>query len=252
MTYLGTKDFLCEVQEGNVTGYSMVHKFGRNGSVPDGSWEFVNSLGFTGWPLSAATTVRIKAGGSANDTAAGSGAREVTVQGIDNSFNEVTETIATAGASASSNTTTLFWRVHRVYVSACGTYGEANAAAVVVENSGGGTDLIQIGSGKGQTQFAGWTVPGGKTAYLLSVHAQVDTNQSAYVGIYTRADIDVTSPPVKSKRLRAFFAVVGSLAYSPDGPEMVIPAKSDIWIEAAGDGGIVDVTANFELLVIEN
>ena len=47
MSYIGNKDFLIEVQKGNVVGHSMVHKFGRNDAVPNGSWAFVNLLEFT-------------------------------------------------------------------------------------------------------------------------------------------------------------------------------------------------------------
>lgn len=253
MTYLGDQEFLIEVQQNKVAGHSMVHKFGRNGSVPNGTWEFVNRLGFTGWPLSAATTVRIKAGGDAADTAAGAGAREVTVQGIGDSFNEVTEAIATAGAGASDATSTSFWRVHRAWVSSVGTYGAANTGAVVIENSGGGTNLIEIGgAGKGQTQFAAWTVPIAKTAYLLSMHIQVDTNKSANVRAYTRADMDDATVPMKSKRLKLFFAVKGDYRYSPEGPELVIPARTDFWVEASGDGAACAVTVNFELLVVDD
>lgn len=252
MTYLADRDFLIQVQAGNVAGHSMVHKFGRNFSVPNGSWEFVNLLRFTGWPLSAATTVRVKAGGNAADTAAGAGAREITVQGIDDSFNEVSEALATAGASASAATTTSFWRIHRAWVSSVGTYGDANTGVVTVENGAGGTDLIRIAAGKGQTQFTGWSVPIGKTAYLLSMHVQVDTNLSANVRVYTRANIDDTTAPMDSKRLRLFFAVKGNFVYSPKGPELVISAKSDFWVEAYGDGSVVAVTCNFELLVIDD
>lgn len=253
MTYLGDQEFLMEVQQGKVVGYSMVHKYGRNGSVPDGTWQFVNRLGFTGWPLSAATTVRIKAGGNANDTAAGTGAREVIVQGIDDSFNEVSEAITTAGASASSATSTSFWRIHRAWVSAVGTYDGANIDAVTIENSGGGTDLIEIGGAeKGQTQFTAWSVPIGKTAYWLTMHIEVDANKSANVRVYTRQDFDITVAPMKSKRLRSFFAVKGDFRYAPKGPEFALPGKSDFWVEAAGDGAACAVTVNFELLVVDD
>lgn len=252
MTYIPSRDFLIEVQKGNIAGHAMVHKFGRNIGVPNGSWEFINRLGFTAWPLSAATTVRIKAGGNAADDASGAGAREITVEGIDDSFNEVSETITTAGASASSATTASFWRVHRAWVSSVGTYGDANTGAVTIENSGGGTDLIEIGAGKGQTQFTGWTVPTGKTAYLLSAHMQVDTNLSANVRLFTRANIDDVSAPMNSKRQRLVFAVKGDLAYHPEGPEFSIGGKTDIWFEAYGDGAVSKVTCDFELLVVDD
>ena len=253
MTYLPDRDYLIEVQRGNVPGASMVHKFGRNDAIPNGSFAFVNLLGFTAWPLSAATTVRVKAGGNAADTAAGAGAREVTVQGIDSNFAETSEVIATAGASASSATSASFWRVHRAWVSAAGTYGAANTAAIDIENSGGGTDLIQIGLEEGQSQFAGWTVPLGKTAYLLSLHLSTDGLKPANVRVFTRADIDDTSAPMASKRLKLFFdGVAGVVRYVPQGPELSLPAKSDIWVEANGSGALTEVSADFELLVIDD
>lgn len=247
-----TRDFLIEVQKGNVHQHSMIHKFGRNGSVPNGTWEFINLLGFTAWPLSAPTTVRIKAGGHANDDAGGIGAREITVKGIDDSFNEVSETVVTAGAAASAVTTTLFWRVHRAWVSAIGVYGAANTANITIENGTGGTDLIEIGADKGQTQFAAWTVPVGKKAYLLSLHLQVDNNLAANVRVYTRDNIDDTVAPMPSKRLRIFFAVKdGMPPYEPRGPELTLNEKSDFWVEASGDGNIIAITCNFELLVVD-
>ena len=253
MTYLPTQDYLIEVQRGNVPGVSMVHKFGRNDAIPNGSWAFVNLGGFTAWPLSAATTVRVKAGGDAADTAAGAGAREVTVQGIDSNFAETSEVIATAGASASSATSASFWRVHRAWVSAAGTYGAANTAAIDIENSGGGTDLIQIGLEEGQSQFAGWTVPAGKTAYLLHLYITVDGLKPADIRVFTRADIDDTSAPMSSKRLKLFFdGIAGGMHYSPRGPEIAIPAKSDIWVEGQGSGALTEISADFELLVIDD
>lgn len=245
--------FLIDVQAGRVVGHSLIHKFGRNPAVPSGSWAFVSLLQHTGWPLSAPTTVRIKAGGNAADTAAGAGAREVTVQGIDDSFNEVSETIATAGASASSATTASFWRVHRAWVSAVGTYGGANTGAVVIENSGAGTDLIQIAAAMGQTQFTGYTIPIGKTGYLLSWRGQVASGGVANLALYTRDDIDDTSAPMKAKRMRdGASGVAGPWPHSPEAPLVKFLAKSDVWVEAMGIGGAPAVSAELEILLVDD
>lgn len=245
--------FLIEVHKGNVVGHSMVHKFGRNAAVPSGSWAFVNLLAFTGWPLSAPTTVRVKAGGNAADTAAGAGAREVTVQGIDDSFNEVSETIATAGASASSATSASFWRVHRAWVSAVGTYGDGNTGAITIENSGGGTDLIQIGVSMGQTQFTGYTIATGKTGYLLGWHGRVANGGVANLAVYTRDDIDDTSAPMKAKRMRTgASAVAGGFSTGLQHPFLTINPKADIWVEAMGIGGTPAVSSQLDLLLVDD
>lgn len=251
---LFVSNFYAEVAKGNVTGHRMVHKFGYNSAVANGSWTPVSQVGSFGL-LSAATTVRIKAGGNAADDSAGAGARQVTVQGIDTNGDEVTEAITTNGASASVATTTSFWRVHRAWVSSAGTYATTSAGAntgdVTIENSAGGTDLITILAGEGQTQYAAYTIPTGETAHLVSIHVTVDSNKSAHVRVYQRASITDTTAPMPAKRLKKRFDnIAGSFQYAPISPEGTISGLSDIWVEAYGDGAACAVSCDFELLII--
>ncbi|MHC4707896.1 MAG: hypothetical protein ACYS8I_12525, partial [Planctomycetota bacterium] len=245
----------------NVTGRSVVHKFGKNPSVPAGSFAFVTILGQTGHVLSAATKVRVKAGNVA-DTAAGAGAREITVQGIDSSFDEITEAIATAGGSASSDSTNTFWRVHRAWVSSAGTYGGANTGAVTIEDGNpGGTDILTIAAGEGQSQDAIWTVPDGFTAYLMGITANVDAAVEADIAIYTRSSMnDAASAPFSSKRLRHYIdGLKGSYHFSPytamalgDSSGSGMSGRTDIWAEAQGGAGGTEVCVDMEIIVINN
>ena len=116
---LSSKSPGIECAEGNTAGCRVVHKFGRNPSV-GAAKEIISTLA-TYWQPIAAETVRVKAGGNANDTAAGSGCREITIEGLDGSWAEASEAEATAGASASTATTTTFIRVFRAYCSSMGT-----------------------------------------------------------------------------------------------------------------------------------
>src|SRR6056300_684819 len=100
MTYITNKEFLIEVQRGNVAGQTMVHKFGKNATVPNGSWAHISLTPFdTANFRQSAISMRVKAGGDAADTVAGAGARTVTIQGIDSNFDEASETVDLAGAS---------------------------------------------------------------------------------------------------------------------------------------------------------
>ncbi len=249
-----SRSFLIDVQRGKIPGHSMVHKFGRSISVANGSWSHLSMLPFTVANFrTSAVAMRVKAGGNAADTAAGAGAREITIQGIDDSFNEVAEAVATAGGTASSATSTLFWRVHRAWVSSIGTYTGANTGLVTIEDSAGGQDFVVIVADEGQTQYTGWTVPVGKTAYLISLHLNVDSNKTSNIRLFTRENIDTVSAPMSSKRLKLFFdGVQGPLSYKPEGPELEISAKSDIWVEGYGDGATSHITCDFELLVVNN
>ncbi len=255
MTVIASREFFVEVAKGNIAGHSLVNKFGRNSSVAAATEEDVIEFAANINWLQAATTVRIKAGGNAADTAAGAGAREVTVYGLDSSGNLAEEAIATAGASASSATTTSFWRVFRAVVTASGTYTAANTGVVTIENSAGGTDLIQIAATEGQSQFGAYSIDTGKTGYLLSLRAQVDTgNNEATIRIYTRDDLNDVSAPMKAKRLRQDYpGISGQFDVSFRSSPITLPGFSDIWIAAqAGAGTAAVVSAQFEILLVDN
>jgi len=133
-----SKEFYQEVVAGNVAKHSVVQIFGRNDS---GGTSFVPiALGgvYQMPQVAGATTLRIKAGGNANDTAAGTGAREVTVVVLDETGAQITETIATAGASASAATTVTAMRLLEAFVSKSGTYATGSVGShaddIVIEN----------------------------------------------------------------------------------------------------------------------
>lgn len=257
MTYIPSREFLIEVAKGNVPGHSIVHKFGRNPALPNGTFEFVDLLGPAGEGphaphLSAASTVRIKAGGNANDTAAGSHAQEVTVEGLDSNWAVATEAIATNGASASSSTTTSFLRVYRAWVSASGTYGTANDAAVTIENTAGTIDMIQIAAERGQSQYSGYTIPSGYTGFLLEVHFVIDTAKQVNILLFKRENADDVTTPFESPRLLAEWdGASGNFDIDYEIP-VRLEDHTDIWVEAAGDGAVSGITADYHILLVEN
>lgn len=247
------RDFLIDVAQGKFPEHSLIHKFGRNNSVPNGSWELVSLLS-NGSPFrTSPVTVRIKASGNALDVIGGSGAHGVTVIGIAADLTEVVETIATSGVSASLPTTTSFWRIYRAYVSTVGAYNDSNASAIIIEDSGGEDDMISIGPDKGQTQHTAYSIPAGKTGYLLSVHLTTGHTTPADFRLLTRDDLSNTSSLMSPKRLKIYWDdVLGDIHYVPRSPELRLEAGTDIWIEARGSGGSVKVAANFELLLVDD
>ena len=134
MSYIGQTDFLIEVEKGNVPGHAIYHKFGRNPNIPDGSWEFVSNLSGQIQLLQTPSQVRLD-GSAGSDSAAGSGAREVTIEGIDDNLDLVTEALATNGSGQSSPSVNSYWRVFRAFVSECGTYGGANDGNIDIETT---------------------------------------------------------------------------------------------------------------------
>jgi hypothetical protein len=235
-----------------VAGHSLVHKFGRSDAVPNGSWVAITPLAALTF-LTGATAVRIKAGGNAADDTAGAGARQIMVTGIDTTLAEVTETITTAGAAASSPTSAAFWRPYRLAVKLVGTYGVANTGDIIVENAAGGTDLIMIVAGKGRSQHGQYSTPTGKTGYLLSVHITVDSNKAANIRLFVREIFTGVAIPAKPISLRLYWDhITGTFTYVPRSPKLSLPALSDIWVEAWGDGAISEVSVDFEILLVDD
>ena len=256
MTYIPDRNWLVEVQKGNIPGHSLVHKFGRNPAVASGTEEGVLQVSGGQFVFrSSASTFRIAAGGNAADTAAGAGAREVIIQGIDTNLNEVTEAITTAGASASSATSTSFWRVHRAWVSSAGTYTDNNTGDILIEDSGGAATHIMIAAGEGQSQYAGFTIPTGKTGYLLSLHGSMGSSKDdALIKVWTRENFNDVTVPYPAKRLKLNYdGANGFIPYTPLSPELELNALTDIWVTCVGaSAGGSTVSIDFEILLVDN
>jgi len=250
-------DIHLDESRGLHAGRTTVHKFGRNPSVDASTVEDIWAVGGSITWLTAAAAVRVKSGGSTDDTAAGSGARSITIVGLDENWAEASETVATAGASASSATTTTFIRVFRAYVATAGSYTGANAAAVVIETTGGvvmatisrdGSDTV----GLGQTQICAYTVPAGKVGWLRLVEADVDSGKSATMLLWQRQNADTTSAPVVARRLvHAFGAITGLAELRPIAPIGPFPAKTDIWMSGTGPAGGAAMSGRFELILTD-
>lgn len=250
-----------DVSRGLATGIQEVDKFGRNAAVGTSFVPVCMSGHYRTPQSSAATTLRIKAGGNANDTAAGTGARQITLIGLDENFAEATETLATNGALASSSTTTTFTRIYRAYVSQSGTYATesagSHAGTITIENTAGTEDWAVIdatGFPKSQTEIGAFSVPVGKTAHVKLRHVTVDTGKTIDVVFFQRLNIDETAAPYTAMRAQSVLAGVtgGEIqafgeAEVPLGP---YPGPCDIGFMAKTSAGTASVAVEFEIFLV--
>lgn len=251
-------DFLTEVAKGNIGGHSLVHKFGRNAAVGTSYVPLSFGAVYQTPQPAAATTLRVKAG-HADDTAAGDGARGVTVQGLDETGALVTEALVTAGESASSATTTTFIRLFRAYVDSSGTYVGTGSAShaddVVIENGSGGTDWLTIdatGFARGQSEVGAYTVPLGKTAYLMSYGITSDGTKAHSWMMFKREYVLAAAAPYQARRLQ--FESVGFQGQT----RAILSAPSeygeltDLGFVAKVASGTADIAVEFELLLVDD
>lgn len=259
MSYIGTSDYYAEVVKGNIAGASIVHKFGQNNSIGT-SFEPVTRLGIYQTPQAAsATTLRIKAGGNANDTAAGTGAREVTLEGIDENGDVCSEAIATNGFLASAATTCTFMRLYRAYVSASGTYATATNGShdgeIVIENGSGGTDWGDINETdfpKSQTEIGAYTIPVGYTGYLIGAFGFSDSAKTTELIFFKREGILDTAAPYEAMRVVFEERLEGGeFTVDPKAP-ILLGTGCDVGFLAKVNTGTAEVEVDFEILLVQN
>lgn len=259
MTFLSDKDFYLEVAKGNVAGHTIIHISGEYSAVGTTFVPVARGGVYNTVQVAAATTLRIKAGGNANDTAAGSGAREVLLEGIDETGALVTELLATAGASASSVTTTTFIRLLHADVSKSGTYATtstgSHSADIVIENGAGGTDWATIessGYARSHTEIGAYTIPIVHKGYLLSAFGFVDSTKTTDLLFFKRTGILDAAAPYDAMEI--------ILEARSDGGDFEIDIRAPIFLGAACDCGFMakvdsttaEVHVNFQIMLIQD
>jgi hypothetical protein len=229
VTWLGsTTSYGLEVARGNRPGVTAERKFGRSAAVGTSNTVISGVGGAAPYmPTTAVTVEAISA--SANDTAAGTGARTIVIAGLDANFAYATATITMAGTGATSATAGTFSRVYRAYVDTAGTYGGNNAGAITVRASGAGTSFLTIDAGMGQSQTTHYCVPAGRTAYVTDVHLTLDSTKAMDITFWRRNNGDDVSAPYAATRVvQEFDGLVAPIDFEYTLP-LKFDAKTDLW-----------------------
>ena len=223
------------VARGLEPNHSVVHKFGHNQSVSS-SYTPVCVDGVYRTPqVTSATSLRVKAG-NANDTAAGTGAREVTVSGLSPTGELISEAIATAGTSASAPTTLTFIRLFRVEITASGTYASAvagsHSADIVIEDSAGTEDWATIpvvNFPHGRSQIGVYTIPLGYTGYIRDYEVESEGNKPCDFLLFSREGVLDIAAPYSAMEVRAeLVGVDGNIQDVFEYPLGPFPALTDV------------------------
>ena len=236
------------IARGLIRGTTVIHKFGRNpnvGGVPETIWEQGGIYTY----LTVASTIYVY-GADAQDGAAGTGARTVTVQGLDANYNAIEETLTVDGAVSTKS----FLRVFRAFVASAGSL-QTNKGNVIISTgaSGTGTVLAKIATigtgtvyGQGQTNLALYTIPAGKTGYLTNWNIGVGNyNDAVTANLYTR---EVGNGLVF--RTRDVMDVPGGLHQRIYQVPFALPEKTDIEIRAIASTG-TNMSSTFDIILYD-
>lgn len=239
----GSTDYI-NVSRGTIPGATRVQRTGYNAGVGTSEttvWNETTTL--VAYPATAAVVT--VSSSSANDTSAGTGARTVTLSGLDANYNAITETIAMNGQTAVTSVNT-YLRVSPLVTLTAGSGGKN--AGVIYAGTGSvtvgvpATIYSSMGTGFNESHQAFYTVPAGMTAYLLDISATSDT-AGLQILLYTRAQGGL----FVARRVNQ----IGISGFSRTNViPLSIPAKTDIEYRALVGTGTAKVSAQFELLLM--
>ena len=252
ITRVGTSEpFELQVARGQIAWHYDVHKFGFNPDIDD-SLETVWAQGGLYSYLAAATQLSVSSS-STDDTSAGTGARTVTLFGLNASYSEISETVTLNGQTAVT-TTNSYLRIFRMVVNSAGSGGEN--AGVIYAGTGTVTSGVPankyatIAIGDNQTLMAIWTVPANHTAYLLQTDVTVATTQN---NKYCTASL-VARPYGEVFQVKDRFVKAESQTTLTYSLPLEFEEKTDIEYRAIGDsaGADIAISAAFEIVYIWN
>ena len=235
-TFHWDDNFRLNVAMGKVRGASTVHKFGAVPAMSQSQTGTVWDKNDTVYPWASWSTAGVITAAIAD---ASDNGKVVTILGLDNDFNEVSDTI-TLSSTATVAGTTEFRRVFRAYIST----GENNVGDITFTK--GGADVLKITATKGQTLMAIYTIPAGKTGYL---YRGVCTAQSSADG---SGHMFIRYFGETAFRIAHSFEVAGSGGqYDYDFSFPIrIPEKSDIDLRMTTRSNNGRYTAAFDLLLL--
>ena len=202
--------------------------------------------------LTAASTVSAISDNS-GDTATGTGARTIEIQGLDSNYNTVTEIISTNGTGIGPASINEFLRIYRAVVETAGTTGTNEG---VIDINAGSTTVIAIGThgtgnveGFGQSQTSVYTIPAGKTGYLTQWSVG-----SSDVTAPIHAFLKFSEPSIGGNILRTKdIMFLNNYSIKNYIVPLQVSEKTDIEVRAYSKSGTgYDVSTSYNIILVDN
>lgn len=256
-----------ELAKGNIPGHSTVNKFGRNTDIDSTVLADIWDGGKTTGALPAGTSLIWVAptaaakhnltSTSGSDASGGVGARTVKVYGLtDWDTAEVSETVVMDGTN-DVETANAYVIIHRMEVMTKGaTNVNVGTITATAKAPSATTVTARIEVGQGQTQMAIYGIPSVQVAYLNNWYASAN-KAGGNAGL---VDLSLLVNPEPETELLNFLVkhtfglqTVGSSAF-PNAyvPPKIITGPAIIKVQALSGTANMDISAGFDLVLVDN
>ena len=242
-------DYGLDVQRGLIPGVTFNNKFGRNFATATGDAIWSASTAYTE-PASAELCNVVSTDVNDDGDPVDTGARTISITGINELYDIVTETV-TMNGTTNVSTVNKYWNIHRAYVTTAGSSGGAEGTITITSTAAGTPVIGSIAVGYNQTQSTVYMVPRNYTAYinLPNVSGQNTTaNSLCDIGCFKKDFGGVF-------RVQMDFNLTGgTTAYMPKvfGAPLKFEAKSTILFKciSATGGGTWDVAVDYDIWLV--
>lgn len=254
-------DDKLRISRGGYSDISKVNKFGRSTNVDSGTatdlWDGANATDdIDVWVAPTQARTHQIASTSANDDGdpAGTGAQTIRIFGLtDWDTKEVSEDITMNGVSnvATSNQYVI---IHRMVVLAWGSAGP-NVGTITATADTDSTVTAQINAGFGQTQMCVYGIPSVQDAYLTEIYttilrANLGTSEAhADMTLFYNSIPDTVTTGFITKETWGCGTRAPSL--HPYNPYFKLEGPGIIKIQATGSANNLDVSGNFDLILVD-
>jgi hypothetical protein len=241
------------IASGLVPGVSHINKFGRNTDIdtattPEDVW---NGGGIWVAPTAARTHQIVSTSTDDDGSPAGTGARTVTIEGLDSAGVEQSETVTMDGTTnvATANTYTM---IHRMYVATGGSTGN-NVGTITATADTDSTVTAQITAGFNQSSMAIYQVPSNKTGYMTAMFGLLNEGGGATGNADVRLGVQ---PSGGVFRIVSHHGLVnaGSTHFNHMfNPPIKLEASDIVKVQVeAVTANDTDVSAGFDIVLVEN
>ena len=238
--FIWDEQFDLNVSRGKVRGASQIHKFGATPSQSVNTTATIWDKEDTLYPWSAFDTAGVLV---AAQVGADDNGKVVTIQGLDDDFNLISETFTLSSSGTVTGTET-FKRVYRGFISS----GSDNVGQL--NFSRGGTQVLRILAGAGQTLMSVYTVPAGYTGYLY--HGNSSAEGTAHGTGYMYARYNSVATAFRVAHAFEVNGAGGPYDYKFSFPQE-LPEKTDIDVRiTTGTSNNGRFTASYDILLIKN
>jgi hypothetical protein len=132
---------------------------------------------------------------SANDTSAGTGARTITINYLNTSFQLKQDTITMNGTTAVNTNATDIAFIESLVVATCGsTAGNVGTIRILTGLAGAGSVWASIAASDNQTFYCHHYVPTGLTCYVTNIAAGATVNAGVFTLQHTGNPLSTTTP----------------------------------------------------------